>query len=109
MRPKPYTLAYLRRRSGCHFFKKETINFFNTVFESGIIQGPGGVFFVTSEQYFEDYPKLYKVRQYNPVTNRIMTDRHETDCPSTELCHAVARATRRAGTVNAPAAVYACA
>ena len=107
MRAKPYTLAMLRRRSGCHFFKKETINFFSTVFESGIFQGPGGVFFVTSEQYFENYPKVYKVREYNPVTNRIMTDQHETNMPCTVLAHAVARATRRAQTVNAPAAVYA--
>ena len=101
------TIAQIRALATGYFFDAATMAHFNTIIETPVIQGPGGIFFVTSDRYDNTQPKVYKVREYVSATGRILTDAHESVQPTHELAHARARAERRAATPNAPAACYA--
>jgi hypothetical protein len=48
------------RQIGNHWFDRDTMRFFNTKIESGLI---GGKYFITSERYDEDRPRRYSVRR----------------------------------------------
>lgn len=65
------------KKKGQHFFKAGTIRFFDSRIETKAINGPGGVFFVTSEQFhggpLGNGPRLFTVRQFKPETGRIAT------------------------------------
>jgi hypothetical protein len=68
---KPQTFAYqtmadvkdANRRIGNHWFDRSTMRFFNTKIESGLI---GGKYFITSERYDDDRPRLFTVRRADP-------------------------------------------
>ena len=51
------------RQTGGHWFDRDTMRFFNTKIESGLI---GGKYFITSERYDEDRPRKYTVRMAAP-------------------------------------------
>ena len=55
-----------------HFFDPETIWFFNSRTLPEVYSGPGGVFFVTSEQYPGE-ARHFKVRQFWPESGGITT------------------------------------
>lgn len=47
------------RNAGSHFFDKGAMQFFNSRIEGGMI---GGRWFITSEQFDDESPRLYTVR-----------------------------------------------
>jgi hypothetical protein len=70
-------------RAGFHFFSRDTMRFFASRIERPVYQGPGGIFFVTSEQQPtgrntgpEYHPRRWQVRQFNPATGDIVNNPH---------------------------------
>ncbi len=45
-----------------NFFARDTMRFFRSKIESGPLIGPGGIYFLTSEQFDDEFPRLYTVR-----------------------------------------------
>lgn len=62
------------KASGYHFFDRDTIKFFHSKVFPTVYQGPGGVFFVTSEYRDTPADKEYKVRQFNVSNASIRTE-----------------------------------
>jgi hypothetical protein len=60
-------------RAGQHFFEEGTMRFFNSRVGDTVHCGPGGIFFVTSEQFDDSSPRRYTVREFVPATGRINT------------------------------------
>ena len=58
--------------AGQCFFEKETIAFFRSVVGQTVYQGPGGVFFTTSEKPPHG-PRRHTVRQFHPSTGVVDT------------------------------------
>jgi hypothetical protein len=67
-----YTMEVIKRHNAeveHHFFDAETMRFFRSrVCAATLAQGPGGVFFVTSEADHTGTSRRYTVRQYDPKT-----------------------------------------
>jgi len=61
------------KANGGHWFEPATMRFFNSRVESRVYEGPGGVYFVTSERRERDMPKRYSVRVFDPSTGDIDT------------------------------------
>lgn len=74
---KYYTIEDIEcanKNFGFHFFDKETLRFFGSRILYPTYNGPGGVFFVTSEKRpYSDDPRRYTVRQFNPKTRGMET------------------------------------
>jgi len=45
------------------WFAPGAMRFFSSRIESDAIEGPGGIYFITSEQFDEFFPRLYSVRK----------------------------------------------
>ena len=61
--------------AGWFWFEPATMAFFNTVIESKPpIQGPGGVYLITSDRMSPDDPKLYTIRAFDPETGIVCTE-----------------------------------
>jgi hypothetical protein len=66
------TISEIRQANaaaGFRFFSTGAMKFFRSRVDGQVYEGPGGNFFVTSEQLeFHDYsaPRLYTVHQYRP-------------------------------------------
>lgn len=61
---------------GGHYFDRETMRFFRSRVLSELYKGPGGIFFITSEQYQglgHTEPRRYTVRKFNPKDASIDT------------------------------------
>lgn len=62
------------RVNGGHFFDESTMRGFKSkVYEDAVFEGPGGIYFVTSERFcsvFSDYkePRKFTIRKYDPAT-----------------------------------------
>ena len=68
-----WTMAQIRacnRERGLHFFDRDTLRFFNSRVGRSVYQGPGGVYFVSSEQFEPSsgpaFPRKYSVRKFHP-------------------------------------------
>jgi hypothetical protein len=66
------------KMKGQHFFDKDTMRFFRSRVLPRVYQGPGGIYFITSEKFvsrWSDYEgkRLYSVRRFNPKTADIGT------------------------------------
>lgn len=64
------------RVRGFHFFSPDSMRFFRTRVGERVYQGPGGVYFVTSEQFVSPGyidPRKYTVRRFNPDTGNVGT------------------------------------
>lgn len=68
----PRTIASIQAANsaaGFHFFDPPAMRFFRSRVLSGVAEGPGGVFFVTSERFVpssgpsRDFPRRYTVRR----------------------------------------------
>lgn len=60
--------------SGSHWFDRDTLRWFRCRVGEKVYQGPGGVYFVTSEKGpFEHSKRAYTVRQFHPQDNGIDT------------------------------------
>jgi hypothetical protein len=62
---------------GLHFFERGTMRFFRSKVERGVYQGPGGIYFVTSEQFVGSNGiadrRKYTVRKFKPETGECCT------------------------------------
>ena len=59
------------RQAGKHWFSPDTLRFFKSRIGETIYQGPGGVYFVSSEVYGPSAPRLYSVREFTPSTKAV--------------------------------------
>jgi hypothetical protein len=68
-------IKMLNRDSGLHFFDSSTMRFFSSRCCSTVHDGPGGVFFVTSEKRTgfgcADGPRRYTVRRFDRMTGEV--------------------------------------
>lgn len=60
----------ISKANGGHFFDAQAMRFFNSKIESELI---GGRYFITSERFEIDYPKMYTIRQISE-TGQILDD-----------------------------------
>ena len=72
-----YEIELANARAGYYFFEPGTLRFFRSRIGETVYEGPGGIYFVTSEQ-FEDSrgrraPRGYTVRQFFADTGQIET------------------------------------
>jgi len=72
---KRITLAEIRaanKAAGFYFFEPATLRFFDSRILRAVYQGPGGVYFITSEQFHGSggytAPRKHTVRKFNPET-----------------------------------------
>lgn len=63
--------------SGHYFFTPDTKRFFRSRILDEVFQGPGGVYFVTSERFGPEAPRRYSVRQFHPSTGEVDTARDD--------------------------------
>ncbi|MBW3127279.1 hypothetical protein [Hymenobacter profundi] len=71
-----YDLALIKaahQNHGGHFFSAGALRFFRSRISEKVYQGPGGIYFVTSEQFDERSPRLYTVRCFQPQSRGIDT------------------------------------
>lgn len=64
------------REAGFHFFDPASKRFFRSIIGRRIYQGPGGVFFLTSEQFVGSTytaPRCYSVRRFDAATGDVRT------------------------------------
>lgn len=88
--------------TGFHFFAKGTMQFFNSrVCSDTLTEGPGGVFFVTSERFSpsegESYPRLYTIRRFYPDTGNVLTVGGFQEYASRESAASAAKAMAQGG------------
>lgn len=65
------------KRAGFKFFNPDTMRCFGSRVMEDAWDGPGGVFFVTSEREPSSRERWYKVRRFEPSTARVAS----ADCP----------------------------
>ncbi len=77
-----YTIADIRAanaRAGLHFFDRDSMRFFDSrIARGGPYCGPGGVYFITSEQFHGSQgsaPRAFTVRSFDPATGEVETAR----------------------------------
>ncbi len=93
MHPKTYTLSDIKtanRVRGLYFFSRDTLRFFRSRISTRVHQGPGGIYFVTSEQFDERSSRLYTVRCFNPASAGIDTVGEFQEHPTAYQAHAEA-------------------
>ena len=60
---------------GHHFFEAGALRFFRSRIGKTVYQGPGGIYFVTSEQFVGSNgytaPRRYSVRRFDPSTGAV--------------------------------------
>ena len=57
------SMLNIQRNHTGHWFEKSTMRFFRSRVAQYGYQGPGGVYFVSSEQFDAQSPRLYSVRR----------------------------------------------
>lgn len=61
-------------RAACpKFFEPGAMRFFDSRIETDLIQGIGGIYFITSERFDETTPRCFTLRRFNPATGAIGT------------------------------------
>jgi len=73
MTPEFNTVEDIKRHHRGHWFSLGAMRFFRSRVGQTVYQGPGGVFFVSSEQFNDDTPRRYTVRRYDPEADTIGT------------------------------------
>ena len=61
------------RDAGNHWFEPATLRFFRSRVLPTVYQGPGGIYFVSSEQFNDASPRRYTVRTFDPTTGEVDT------------------------------------
>ena len=77
-----WTMSAIRKANKTadgHFFDRASMRFFGSYIVAGVHEGPGGVFFVTSEAMpasgsLSEGPRLCTVRRFHPLDGDITTD-----------------------------------
>jgi hypothetical protein len=77
---KTWTMTAIKAanaEAGYHWFEPGTLRFFASRVGDTVYQGPGGVYFVSSEQFKmtgrPDGPRRYTVRRFLPETGAVVT------------------------------------
>lgn len=78
------------RAAGHFWFEPETVRFFGSRIHSEVHEGPGGIYFVSSEQPPHG-PRGYAVRQFNPENSHIETVGEVCQYPTGAAAHRAAR------------------
>ena len=60
-------------QAGYYFFSPGANRFFSSRAGQLLYKGPGGMFFVTSEQFDHDSPRNFTVREFNPENGNVNT------------------------------------
>ena len=71
-----WTLAAIRqadRDADRHWFDRDTLRFFRSRILRTVYQGPGGVYFVSSEQFDDASGRYYTVRRFDPTDGSVET------------------------------------
>lgn len=72
-----YEIRTANAAAGMHWFEPESMRFFRSRVGDTVYEGPGGIYFVSSEQFVSPHsgaaPRRYSVRQFNPTTGGIAT------------------------------------
>jgi hypothetical protein len=66
-------IKYANKERGQHFFSRSTLRFFRSRIGSKVHRGPGGIYFITSEQFDERSARLYTVRRFDPMSAAVDT------------------------------------
>ena len=93
--------------AGFYFFEADTLRFFASIIHDAVYEGPGGIYFVTSERFeTRDYkgPRKYTVRRYVPETAEVQEASKFQRYEESEDAHDDARALARTGTAPTPRA-----
>ena len=69
---KFYSTYDIERHCSGHFFSRDAKRFFSSRISELVYQGPGGIYFITSEQYSNERRK-FTVRQYNEEERSVET------------------------------------
>ena len=67
------TIKDLNRMAGGHFFDPATVKMFHSRALDTVYEGPGGVFFVTSEKMDVCSARIYTVRVFDRLSSAITT------------------------------------
>ena len=67
-----YSTNCIEREATGYFFSKDAMRFFKSRILETVYQGPGGVYFVTSEKS-PNGPRAYSIRVYNTETRSVST------------------------------------
>lgn len=70
--PTMTEIRQANRDAGQHFFSADAIRFFGSEVYPEVYRGPGGIYFVTSEQPPRG-ARRYSVRTFDPETGRVGT------------------------------------
>jgi hypothetical protein len=68
-----HAIRNANHQAGMHWFTPGTMQFFNSRIETEAVNGPNGVYFVSSEQFDHKAPRLFTVRKFDPETGGIDT------------------------------------
>ena len=60
-------------REGGHWFEPDTLRFFRSKILRTVYQGPGGIYFVSSEQFDDASGRYYTVRRFDPTDGSVET------------------------------------
>lgn len=66
---------------GHHWFEPGTMRFFASRVGNDVYQGPGGIYFISSERFMDD-PRRYSVRRFNPKDCSVDTEFEFQQFPS---------------------------
>lgn len=69
---KRWTLDDIKQAHKGHWFSEGAIKFFRSRISSVVHEGPGGIYFVSSEQPPHS-PRKYTIRKFNPETGKIVS------------------------------------
>ena len=100
-------IKYANHTAGMHFFERATMRFFDSRVLRHVYQGPGGIYFITSEQFHgsdgRSEPRKYTVREFNPITGDCFTagDYHHFGTLSKEQARHDARVMARTAKIVA--------
>jgi hypothetical protein len=94
------------QQHGYHFFSADTLRFFSSRIGQDAYEGPGGVYFTTSEQFRPSggapFRRRYTVRRFDPATGRVKTvGDHQQYASSSAARMAAARCARDGGQLSA--------
>ena len=75
-----YDIELTNKQKGQHWFDPSSKRFFRSRYGQTVYHGPGGIYFVSSEQFIGSNgnaaPRLYTVRQFTPETGSVAHTKH---------------------------------
>lgn len=102
--PRYRTIADIKqsnRDAGDHFFDRAAMRFFDSRVESAPYKGPGGVYFITSEQFHGSAgysePRKFTIRKFNTSTGDVCTAGEYNKLRTIEDARAMARQLAKGG------------